>query len=115
MLNKDEDLKTRRGYTNPKSFVRNYGSEVLKGEDWKRRKLELLKRSAGMCERSVVIGKPHASFCYGKGGQPHHIKPRHPHRDDRLSNLANLSHACHKAEDPRRRPRFGEHRAAAQS
>jgi len=108
MLNKDAELKEQRGYTNPKSFVRNDGSEVLKGEDWKRRKMELSKRSAGMCERSVVIGRPHDDSCYGRGQEPHHIKKRSQGRDDRLSNLANLSHACHKAEDPRK-PRFGEH------
>jgi hypothetical protein len=107
MLNKDADLKIQRGYKHPKSFVRNDGSEVLKGGDWIKRKWELQKRSAGMCERSTVLGRPHNVLCYGRGGEPHHIKRRSAGRDDRLANLANLSHACHKAEDPRK-TRFGE-------
>jgi len=55
MLNKDAELKEQRGYTNPKSFVRNDGSEVLKGEDWKRRKMELRIRPSSSRSFAVAI------------------------------------------------------------
>lgn len=102
MLNKDEAEKKRRGYTDPESYVRNDGSERLVGKDWKKRKQELLRRSRGRCERWDVLGKSHDAFCNGEGGEPHHVVSRSKRRDDRLFNLANLSHACHSAEDPRK-------------
>ena len=102
MLFKNAQLKAERSYTDPDSFVRDNGSEVLKGDDWRERKLELHRRSQGRCERFTVLHKAHDAFCYGEGGEPHHIVPRWPTRDDRLSNLADLSHACHRAEDERK-------------
>lgn len=102
MLNKDANLKKSRGYTDPKSFVRLDGSEVLHNEDWVKRKLELHERSGGFCERVKILGEPHVRMCSMHGEEPHHIKPRWPKRDDRLENLANLSHACHWAEDERK-------------
>ena len=102
MLSKDESLKRERGYKNRKSFVRNDGSERLCGNDWTKRKKQLEKRSGGRCERWSVLRKAHDAFCYGKATEAHHIIPRSRFRDDRLDNLAHLSHACHSAEDRRK-------------
>ncbi len=102
ITSRDPDKKRRRGYTDPKSFVRVDGSEVLFGKDWTRRKAELAKRSRGICERWSILHAPHDAFCRGQGGEPHHIKKRWPVRDDRLGNLADLSHACHSGEDRRK-------------
>lgn len=99
---RDEVAKKRLGYTNPKSFVRRDGSEVLHEEDWRARVLQVAMRSLGACERLGILGRQHEPGCDGRGGQPHHIKKRWPRRDDRMSNLADLSDACHKAEDPRK-------------
>src|ERR1700751_4012080 len=51
---RDEDLKRQRGYSDPSSFVRRDGSEVLKGADWKKRVAELRERSGGRCEQKEV-------------------------------------------------------------
>lgn len=99
---KDPDEKVRRGYTEPESIVWADGREKLVGKDWRKRKEQLRKRSGGRCERYGVLGRSHDAFCYGEGEEPHHIKKRWPLRDDRLENLADLSHACHSAEDPRK-------------
>lgn len=98
----DVVAKQRLGYTNPKSYVRRDGSEVLYKEDWQARVLQLAMRSRGACERLSVLGRQHDVDCNGRGGDPHHIKKRWPRRDDRLVNLADLSRACHDAEDPRK-------------
>lgn len=114
MLNRDAAEKERRGYRDPKSFVRNDGSEVLFRKDWEVRKIELYMRSNGWCERWTVLHRHHAPGCRKEGQEPHHIKKRWPKRDDRLENLANLSHACHAAED-NRKPRWREHASKATS
>jgi hypothetical protein len=98
---RDEAEKVRRGYTNPGSYVRRDGSEVLKGNDWKQRVWQLKTRSGGNCERFSILGKGHVSECSMTGIHPHHIIKRSTRRDDRLSNLAWLSGVCHAAEDPR--------------
>src|SRR5689334_7668382 len=92
---RDEALKASRGYSDPSSFVRHDGSEVLKGEDWKQRKEQLRLRSGGKCEMYTVLGLSHSSWCEGLASEPHHIVRRSIKRDDRMTNLAYLSHACH--------------------
>ena len=84
-----------------KSRVYLDGREVLGALDWKKRKLELHHRSQGQCERLAVLKREHAPGCSRLGEEPHHIVRRSKLRDDRLSNLCNLSHACHRAEDGR--------------
>lgn len=101
LMNKSPERKAELGYTDAKSFVRPTGEEVLFGEDWRRRKMELQERSAGLCERWSILHKPHVVLCRTEGEEPHHIIPRRDGRDDRLKNLANLSHFCHLAEDER--------------
>jgi len=105
----DLEAKKRLGYKDKRSKVRFSGEEILFGTDWEKRKVELLGRSAGYCERLSILGTPHDPWCNKEGGEPHHIIPRRDGRDDRLQNLANLSHWCHAAEDYRV-PRFGEGR-----
>jgi len=104
---RDGALKAARGYSDPSSFVRRDGSEVLKGADWLKRRLELIDRSCGRCEREKILGRPHAAVCSGYGRDPHHIRRRSKGRDDRLSNLAYLSGWCHDAEDERK-PRWSK-------
>ena len=94
---KDEAEKQRRGYTNPRSFVRLDGSEVLHGIDWKERAFRLRQRSNNQCEAKI-----HDDLCNRLGSDAHHIIPRSRRRDDRMSNLLWLSRACHLAEDPRK-------------
>lgn len=99
---KDSDEKVRRGYRDKNTIVWANGRERLEGRDWRKRKKELAERSRGRCERVSILGKPHETLCYGRGDEPHHIQKRSVLRDDRLSNLAHLSHACHLAEDDRK-------------
>jgi len=94
-------LKWQRGYIEGKTVVWEDGREKLAGADWLARKQELLARSQGKCERTAILGKPHAERCSGAAEEPHHIISRWTSRDDRLNNLAALSHACHRAEDKR--------------
>jgi len=99
---KDHDEKLRRGYRDRDTIVWTDGRERLEGADWRKRKIELAHRSGGRCERLLVLGKPHEPLCYRRGEEPHHIQKRSVLRDDRLSNLVWLSHACHAAEDNRK-------------
>lgn len=93
---RDEEEKIRRGYTHPYSYVRLDGSERLWAWDWAKRKQELYARSDGACEMLSVMGLEHEEYCTGDMHHPHHIIERSVRRDDRLSNLAGLSWACHK-------------------
>lgn len=93
--NKDPELKAQRGYTDEKSFVRPDGSEVLHGADWKRRKRELRHRSGGQCEYELRPGVR----CINDAVDPCHVEPRHPIRDDRLSNLLAGCRICHDKHD----------------
>ena len=106
-IGRDKQLKAERGYANPKSVVWADGREKLAGSDWANRKYALLIRSKGKCERTAILGKPHAERCSGAAEEPHHIISRWHSRDDRLSNLAALSAACHRAED-KRQPRWSK-------
>jgi hypothetical protein len=104
---KNPQLKAERGYTDPKSFVRNDGSEWLVRQDWENRVEELADRCNGKCERVKVLNRLHHPACSGWGCDPHHIRRRSQGRDDRLENLAWLSRWCHIAEDPRK-PRWSK-------
>jgi len=108
MLNKNPDLKRERGYTDPKSYVRNDGSEVLHGKDWAWRKSELWERGTGKCEFHLMgIIKSSGVVCNNRMDDPHHVKPRSRGRDDRLSNLVGLCRKHHAMLD-NRKTRFGE-------
>lgn len=103
---RDEAAKVRLGYTDPRSYVRRDGSEVLYGEDWKQRKEELWKRADGRCEYVC----PH-SRCGSMAVIPaHYPRPRHPRRDDRLTNLKAYCETHDKLMEPQawRKTRFGE-------
>jgi hypothetical protein len=109
MLSRDPELKRQRGYTDPKSYVRNDGSEVLYREDWKRRKREIWERGNGKCERIVshtwVDQTETIERCRNEMKDPHHIKPRSKGRDDRASNLIGLCRLHHDLLDERK-PRW---------
>lgn len=85
------ELKRKRGYTDPKTIVRVDGSEVLHGKDWATRKDELWNKAGGRCEYNIPDMWPNEGFspqrCSETSGDPCHIVPRHPRRDDRLENL----------------------------
>lgn len=102
MSNVDLAATRERCFLDKKSKVMRDGREWLMGKDWKARKMELHKRSNGRCERPSILGKACVHGCYGCAEEPHHIIKRSVARDDRLSNLAGLSHACHLAEDSRK-------------
>jgi len=115
--NKSPELKAERGYTNPKSFVRPDGSECLFGEDWIIRKGALLIRAQGQCEYEWCPGGPSdapMNRCTEDSGDPcHDPMPRHPKRDDRLSNLKFYCRRHHILTEPQREKRwlcFGEGR-----
>ena len=92
---RDPDEKRRRGYTDRKTYVRVDGSEVLHGNDWKRRKVELWHRAGGQCEYDLRPG----IRCVNDGVDPCHVEPRHPMRDDRLCNLKLGCRLCHEKHD----------------
>jgi hypothetical protein len=82
----DKQLTLDQHYLDWRSYMRLDGSEVLYGEDWDARKADLLRRSEGRCEYGEGFQR-----CTSEGAIPSHIEPRHPHRDDRMSNL---KHYC---------------------
>lgn len=99
---KDPDEKVRRGYRDPKTIVWVDGRERLEGYDWTKRVREVKRIAGGQCERLSRLGHPHALGCRDIGQDAHHIEKRSILRDDRASNLAWLSRACHNAEDNRK-------------
>lgn len=106
MSNLDREAKIRLGYKDPGSFVRLDGSEVLFGEDWTRRKMELWERSGGRCEyeepwKVWPWGAPPFEKCMREADDPHHVKLRSKQRDDRLSNLMALCRFHHRKTDKR--------------
>ena len=119
MLTKDDKLRHERGYVHPKTFVRNDGSEVLHGEEWKQRKDELAQRSGGRCEFEAPWkvwpwGARPLERCTAEAKIPAHIIPRYPRRDDRLTNLMHycLTHDRMTEKQSWRRLRFGEEKRA---
>jgi hypothetical protein len=116
IANKSPELKAARGYTCPKSFVRPDGSEVLFEEDWEVRKGELWERAKGQCEWYLFgedANLPETNEpgyfliprCQETSGDPCHIVPRHPRRDDRLSNLKFYCRHHHNFTEPQREKR----------
>jgi hypothetical protein len=103
---RNNEAKRLLGYTDAKSLVRFDGSECLHGKDWLKRKKELWERANGRCEHRA-FGQL-AARCPNDGHDPHHVKPRHPKRDDRLKNLQLLCRFHHRLLD-KRKTRFGEH------
>jgi hypothetical protein len=83
------------------------GREVMGVKDWKKRKGELASRSGGQCEYVSESGER----CNEKAVIPSHIIPRHPVRDDRLSNLKHqcFQHDRMTEKQNWRKTRFGEH------
>jgi hypothetical protein len=108
---RDPELKKQRGYIDPGSYVRPDGSEVLKGLDWRRRKVELWKRTNGHCqwvtsvkERDPATGEERIlEFpCLSQMSDAHHIVPRSKRRDDRLTNLHGICRYHHMKLDHRK-------------
>jgi len=104
MLQKDPNLKRERGYIERKSYVRNDGSEVLYGLDWRRRKVQLWERCGGKCEYIITHGyRPLLDVrCQRTAEDPHHKVPRSKRRDDRISNLIALCRYHHRMIDERK-------------
>lgn len=104
---RDEAAKKRLGYVRPDSFVRRDGSEVLKGIDWTIRKQELRARSDGQCEYHDIWSR-----CCKAATITAHVNPRHPKRDDRMSNLKHYCYEHDRLTEKQswRRTRFGEAR-----
>lgn len=103
---RDHELKSRRGYMDPKSIVYADGREVLKGEDWRERKKELWERCGGKCEYRWTdawwMGQVRGAGCSSEAMDPHHIIKRSKKRDDRLANLQALCRFHHRLIDPRK-------------
>jgi hypothetical protein len=87
MLKRDVAATLAARFEDDRSYIAKDGRHVLRGYDWDERKRELLKRSGGRCEFLNCQGYR----CSAEGAIPAHIIPRHPLRDDRLSNL---KHYC---------------------
>ena len=100
MLFKDAKLKAERGYVDPKSYVRNDGSEVLHGRDWTARKKELWERCNGRCY-----------YCRQEAVDAHHLVKRSEGRDDRLQNLIGLCREHHRQMHPEKEPRWSKRSA----
>jgi hypothetical protein len=105
-MKSDRQATEARNFKNPKSYVAPDGREVLRGEDWKDRKLELWERCSGRCEFHYMDG----NRCSQEGQIPAHVIPRHPKRDDRLSNLMCycIPHDRLTEKQSWRRTRWGE-------
>jgi hypothetical protein len=84
MSKADRDATKERRFKNWRSYVAKDGREVLAGADWDRRVEELRERAKDQCE---FVTEERAERCSAWGRIPSHIEPRHPKRDDRMSNL----------------------------
>jgi hypothetical protein len=101
-MKRDREATLMARFDDARSFLWKDGREQLVGLDWKNRLKDLEARCSGFCEMTKILGKPHVPDCDGWAGEPHHIIRRSVSRDDRLSNLAGLSHACHDSLDDRK-------------
>ena len=105
-MKRDVAATEEANFFEPGSYIALDGRHVLKGLDWKERKGELFKRSGGRCEYINSDGER----CRSEAAIPSHIIPRHPKRDDRLSNLAHqcIFHDQLTEAQSWRKPRWGE-------
>ena len=114
----DREAKKRLGYVEEKTRVwtdeqGNVVREVLHGKDWKRRKEELFRRAGFQCEYELRPG----IRCTADAVDPCHVEPRHPIRNDMLSNLMAGCRPCHIKHDkqtPKRQLHFTAKRGAGQ-
>jgi predicted restriction endonuclease len=97
MLLKDLQETKARHFRDPRSYVRNDGSEVLYQADWTVRKHDVWERGSGRCE--YMVG---AERCRSEMQDPHHIVPRSKGRDDRMGNLIGLCRLHHDLFDRRK-------------
>jgi len=111
IIKADKQATIDAQFLDPRSYIAPDKREVLYGEDWLARKAELLRRSGGRCEYRNNYGLR----CIAEGAIPSHVIPRHPRRDDRLSNLKHqcIEHDKLTEKQAWRRTRFGERRANA--
>jgi hypothetical protein len=101
MLNIDIDATGERKFKDPDSRILLDGREILQGEDWLIRKMELWDKCKGQCEFMIAPG----IRCLRVAADPHHIKPRGSNgvdRDDRLENLRGLCRRHHQLVDRRK-------------
>jgi hypothetical protein len=107
----DPQLKQERGYVDPKTKVFADGREILKGKDWKKRKLEIWNRGQGRCEKIIEIGRERLPDrttrkdyyrCANEMHDPRHKVTRSKLRDDRAENLIGLCRFHHDLEDYRK-------------
>jgi hypothetical protein len=103
----DIEATRERRFKNWRSYVARDGREILHGADWDRRVRELRERAKDQCE---FVSEERAERCCAAGRIPSHIEPRHPKRDDRLSNLLWQCFFHDRATEKQnwRRTRFGE-------
>jgi len=101
MIVKDRVRTMEQQYLDKRSYMTMDSREILYGDDWKARKLDLWDRAKGKCEYFIR--------CTAEGTEPHHVIRRSKGRDDRLKNLVLLCHYHHaliEKEGPNRRPRW---------
>ena len=101
----DRILTELANFTDPRSYVRRDGSEVLYRDDWKRRVAELDDRSGGRCEHNP-FPENEDMRCARQAADPDHIVKRSKRRDDRLSNLRALCRYHHNLRHPEKQPQW---------
>lgn len=108
-LKADVQATAAAGFIDKRSYIAKDGRHVLLGKrDWDARKAELEERSGGRCEFFYFVSG--GERCSKLATIPAHIIPRHPLRDDRLSNLMHYcwEHDRMTEKQGWRRTRFGE-------
>ena len=84
----------KRNFLDKESFVSGYpnpGHDVLYGDDWKIRRIQLGLRCKGQCERVVRGAK-----CNRPAAEPHHLDNKTGRRCDCLHNLLALCRQHHE-------------------
>jgi hypothetical protein len=107
----DKILTELANFSDPRSYVRRDGSEVLYEADWKARVKELSGRAEERCEHIFLVDGCEYR-CSGEAAHPHHRVKRSRFRDDRISNLIALCVPCHRREHPEKQPQW-THRGVA--